>query len=377
MGDWTLGTMSGERGRDAIREAVERIVRPDAAYPDIWQSIDAIHAAMYSITGILRQQGDFQDGTDTALPAGVAISPAQAAQCLFDRMRTVIFMRGVHAAVAEALRRFPGQRLEILYAGCGPYCPLMLPIATQFSPERVRIHLLDYHEESIAAARKVVERLGIEESIGDIVCCDAVKYRVPPGRVLHVAITETLKPSLEREPQVSISANLASQLCKGGILVPESIAVSLYLLDFQKEFEWMQRGGEPPDRCCLGIVFELTQESAAGLFGVIPPDGGSVTVPCAEIVLPDGLPLIDQYYLLTEIGVFSAHALTFNQSQLTMPIRYRLKTPWGPGDRLAFQYVIDSHPHFEIQVYSNGQPMRVESTKHIRSSDRNGLKRGY
>lgn len=377
MGGWTVGTMNGERGRDAIREAVGWILNPAANCQDLWHAIDAIHAAMYSITGILRQQGDFQDGTDTALPAGVAISPEQAAQCLFDRIRTVIFMRGVCAAVAEALRRFPGQRLEILYAGCGPYCPLMLPIVTQFPPERVRIHLLDYHEESIAAAHKVVERLEIETFLGDIVCCDAVKYRVPQERTLHVAITETLKPSLEREPQVSISANLARQLCEGGILVPESIAVSLYLLDFQKEFEWMQGGGEPPDRCCLGKVFELTQESAAGLFGVIPPDGESATVPCAEIILPDTLSPIDQYYLLTEIGVFGDHALTFNQSQLTMPVRYRLKTPWGLGDRLAFQYVIDSHPHFEIQVFSNGQPMRVESTKHIRSSDRSGLKRGF
>lgn len=372
-----VGAMNGERGRDAIREAVGWILNPAANCQDLWQAIDAIHAAMYSITGILRQQGDFQDAADTALPAGVAISPEQAAQCLFDRMRTVIFMRGVHAAVAEALHRFPETRLEILYAGCGPYCPLILPIATQFLPERVRIHLLDYHEESIAAAHKVVERLGIEAYTGDIVCCDAVKYRVPEGRALHVAITETLKPSLEREPQVSIGANLANQLCEGGILVPESITVSLYLLDFQKEFEWMQRGGEPPERRCLGKVFELTQESAVGLVGAIPPDVESAIVPCSEIILPDTLSTIDHYYLLTEIGVFGENALTFNQSQLTMPIRYRLKTPWRPGDRLSFQYVIDSHPHFEIQVYPNGQPMRIESTKRIRASDRNGLKRGF
>src|SRR5262249_33054812 len=72
---------------------------------------------------------------DTPLPNGIALSPTLAGACLKDPVRVSIFLRGIHAAIREAQRRFPGQRIEILYAGTGPFAPLAIPLMTRFSPD--------------------------------------------------------------------------------------------------------------------------------------------------------------------------------------------------------------------------------------------------
>lgn len=59
-------------------------------------------------------------------PTAKAISPYAAATCLLDYGRTRAFARGVHDAIEAANIRFPGERIEILYGGTGPYAPLAL-----------------------------------------------------------------------------------------------------------------------------------------------------------------------------------------------------------------------------------------------------------
>lgn len=337
-----------------IAESVRRLLNPNASMPEIVQSIHEIHAQMYSITGILRQRGDIQEGFDKVLPFGVAISPAQAAECLFDLMRTTQFMRGVHAAIQDAIRRFPGQRIHVLYAGCGPYCLLILPIVTQFQAKDVCITLLDIHEDTIQAARKVVECLEIDTFIHEFVLDDATQYRFPGERVLHVVITETMKAALEREPQVSISANLSPQLREGGILIPERICIDAYFLDFHKEFEKMQHGGAPQGRIHLGRIFELTREIAVDLSRQfhISPNGKTVEIPCSRFTIPETFRPCDFFHLCTTIALFDSITLDLYQSQLNLPMRCRMNTLLRPGDQVEFTYRIDAHPHFECQKKS-------------------------
>ena len=63
---------------------------------------------------------------ETLLPNGKAIYPYAAATCLLDYARTRAFAGSVHDAIEAANIRFPGERIEILYGGTGPYAPLAL-----------------------------------------------------------------------------------------------------------------------------------------------------------------------------------------------------------------------------------------------------------
>ena len=93
-------------------------------------------------------------------PCGFAISPKYAAGCLLDYHRTKKFLRGIAAAIEEAFRRFPGQVIEIVYAGCGPYGTLLIPLCTRFSSDTIRFTFIDSHQRSLDSVRTIVERLG-------------------------------------------------------------------------------------------------------------------------------------------------------------------------------------------------------------------------
>ena len=62
---------------------------------------------------------------------------------MLDIAQTTRYLRGIHPAVLEAQRRFPGTQLEIVYAGCGPFAPLAFATATQFSATQIKFTLLE------------------------------------------------------------------------------------------------------------------------------------------------------------------------------------------------------------------------------------------
>ena len=176
-----------------------------------------------------------QKTTETLIPGGIALSSADAAICLNDQLRTSRFIKGTYIAIKELLHRFPNQKINILYAGCGPYAPLLLPLLPFFNKEDIRVTLLDINAASIQSVKELMSILDLRDYIHDIIQTDAVKYKQPELHPLHLVITETMFHALIREPQVAITANLAPQITKNGILIPEEIKLDLVYTFFGKE----------------------------------------------------------------------------------------------------------------------------------------------
>ena len=240
--------------------------------------------------------GPQREGTATG--GGRAISPVEAAWCVLDYRRTATFLRGVLAALAAARARFRG-RLEVVYAGTGPFATLLLPLLPRLAPRGLRVTLIDLHARSIASVGRLVVALGASDAVAATVTADAATYR--HGRSIHVAIAETMQRALENEPQVAVSRNLARQLAPGGILVPERVSVHLGA--------W--RAGEPRTGRAGQVELLRLRSTVARTLPRVLAAGRVVTVPRPRE--HEGLAL------LTRVGVFGRHRLEVNDSAITLP----------------------------------------------------------
>src|SRR5690606_27335694 len=136
------------------------------------------------------------------------------------------FMKGVYKALQTAMKTFHDTTINILYAGCGPFAPLIVPLLHFFKPEQLSVTLIDINGYSIETIKEIVAELEYEAYIADIIVADATEYKYAKSKDLHVVITETMFKALTREPQVAITRNLVPQLTKGGILIPEEVKIS-------------------------------------------------------------------------------------------------------------------------------------------------------
>ena len=318
--------LSDRTGDDTLRAAAARL-----------------YALCSSVTGIGDDSTGADDADGTRLPGGEALAPRDAARCVLDPRRTSRFLRGLLAAVLQARTRFPDVPTEILYAGCGPFAPLALPLTTRFSPAEIRFTLLDVHTRSLDAARRVFQALGRSAYVRDYVRCDAASYVVDAAHPPHVVVVEAMLAALEREPQVAITMNLAPQLCPGGILVPERITVGCCLCDVAGDPPAAAGGGA---RIHLGRVMELT---AAGCRDLPASSDGETHIAKVRVEVPAELDGEFDVMLLTGITVFESIALDEGESGLTCPrILFDLGRARG-GEVLEFEYRLGDTPGFRYR----------------------------
>jgi hypothetical protein len=305
--------------------------------------ISAAACAAHTLLSAMAELGECPDETsDKLLPGGVAIAPNAAALCLTDHIRTAMFVRGVRDAIAHLQFQFPGEILDVVYAGCGPFAPLlvmpMLGSVHESSQDGIQFTLIDAHHRSLDAARQIIETLGLDRYVRSYVCADAATYLHPGDRAIHLVITETMQRALEKEPQVAITANLAPQLRKGGALVPEEISVVAYLMDQVKEFT--PPGAPERDRIRLGEIMQVSAHTAPAL-----------NAPAAvRIKIPK---LTSNRYMLalsTVVKVFGPHLIEEYASGITNPVWLRhlpakdtpavVEFTYESGEKPGLRYVV-------------------------------------
>jgi hypothetical protein len=310
-------------------------------------AVTSLDRLFREITGLRENTVDLRDRSASSVAAGHAISPLDAGRCLLDPRRTAIYLRGVYHAIQEAQQQFPREIIRVLYAGCGPFASLCLPLLPLLAGEAVHFTLLDVHARAIESVQAIVAALRLEGANIECVVGDSTHYRTPNRRPVHVVVSEAMQRALEKEPQVAILMNTAPQLAAGGLMVPATIAVDAVLTDLSRELGGNDVAAGPSahalrpwkGRIPLGRILEVDREracawSAAGVSSHLPP---------ARIALPSAVPAQYSLVLTTTIRTFGAHLLQEYESGLTHPL---MVNGWRAGEEIEFTYRLGKKPGF-------------------------------
>ncbi len=342
MSDAAQATPAGVKPNDLteLSRVAGEIVGPEKELGDLIPQATALRDLIERLANFrIDHEHDIADG-QTRLEHGLAISPTLAAMCMHELFRTLAFIRGLHEAIHDAANSH--RPVRVLYAGCGPYALLALPLMTVFSREDVVFTLLDIHPECLEKARALTDLLGLAHYLGDCICADATRHQIPADKTPDVIVSETMAVTLRNEPQVAIARHLLTQ-APAALMVPQSVSVGVCLLDWSREHVSMPADhvGEFPepdrDRIYLGKIFEL---NAAGIRSWEGIEGDAL--PAGKVKIPSPLESRYRPHLMTDIVVYGKHRLQNYDCSLTLPQRLRGKIE--AGDELQFRYRLGNHP---------------------------------
>jgi predicted RNA methylase len=243
---------------------------------------------------------------------GNAIGTFWAANCVREIFRTQRFSRGLYTAVSDALIRNK-KTVHVLYAGTGPFATLALPVMMMFKPEEVQFTFLEINPDSIDILKSVIDSLDLHAYIKDIHQCDAAVWDVSSSGV-DIVISETMYKALSAEPQVAIMLNLASQLPRETVFLPEEIKVSIC--------KWNQRDKEPEK------LKELMNFNKALMYAIINKSSGRNWV-FDDQQMQVSLSENEQLYFMTEIRVNEGNILNLNDSSLNLLAKVKLSGKKG------------------------------------------------
>lgn len=330
-----MGSESAENlARAELARIAATILDLDSGPVALRQACQDLYSLCAKLTGLEDSHDLSPVAKGTSLASGLAISPNEAARCVWDFARTTTFMRGVKAAIDELLVRFPDEPIEVLYAGCGPFGPLIIPLLETFEPRSPRITMLDYHQPSLDSVRSLLVELKLEDHAVTLVQADALNY-VHPVKP-HLVICEMMQTALRNEPQVAVTFNFGPQLREGGIFVPQKICVEVVLAESGKEvsFDLASR-----NRISLGTVLELDPARS---------DAETVGQPVV-LEIPSDVPAGMDLRILTKVCVFGTFKLNDFDAAITYPVILRQLDGLKAGDHLEFVYVQDERPRFEYK----------------------------
>jgi hypothetical protein len=307
----------------------------------------AIAACIAALEAFLERHAPFRRAEaiaegESPLPAGWAVSPTQAVMCARDYLRTHAFARGLALAVADIRARHPHRRARVLYAGCGPWALLALPVLAS-KPGDAAFTLLDVHQTSTDSAGALVTNAGLAADVQAIVCADAATWTVPQEDLApDIILSETLNAGLRREPFVAIAQNLLRQ-APSAILIPASVRVDAVLVDPAREHQ-----SRP-----LGTVFEVTREAIAGWPRNEPE------LPAATITLPAAFEPALEPRLFTTLETYGGERLETDDSWLTRPEPFPPGAFARRGERIEFVYRLGPEPRISVKGHTLPDRLRL------------------
>jgi predicted RNA methylase len=280
----------------------------------------------------------------TWLASGFAINPISAAICMLEVRRTIVFATGLKNAIAQRIKDHPGKTVRVLDAGCGPYALLCLLTTPFFSAHEVQFTVLDVFHNNINSIKTLVKKLSLENHFCSLLETDAATYQVPPGEEIHIAISETMKPALFKEPQTSITLNIARQLPADGVFIPEQITVDLRMVHRRLRNEWRRKLVAPTAKdhaefeTTLGEILQLTRYTKTT--DVEKKELASFVVP---------ITFHKEWHhleLFTTIVVYKDLVLERGQSSITLPIPLakHYEDIIRAGNEISFWYELSGNP---------------------------------
>jgi hypothetical protein len=324
---------------EVLKKITQILLADESSYLEIRNACGSLLEFFYQVSEFDNEDPVNQQHIQSK--AGQAVSPEAAAVCIRDFMRTRVFMRGLKEAVSTKLQANPDKAVTVLYAGTGPFATLLIPLVTIFSSTQLQMLLVDINPASIAYLNRIIAYFKLESYVLQVVQTDAVTYNIPSGLQPGIILSETMMPSLKKEPQVSVFANLVSQ-CPQAILVPESIEVSavLNIGKMDDEIRFIP----------LETLLVFTKEAALKM--AAEQQTGTAVFPVTRLqVQKPPLPNYSRLALLTNIRVFNKHTLNFKESSLTIPqFVYNLHTIHKWPAVFNLQYQIFPVPGFSVSI---------------------------
>jgi len=322
-----------------LRAITEQLLDHDSDPGQLREACIRLHDVFAELSNVGGESTGADVEHETRLATGVALSPRDAARCALDSRRTVMFIRGIHSAIQRSIERSPDQPIHLLYAGCGPYATLALPLAMCVPPEQLQLTLIDIHEGSIEAVQRIILGLQLHDWVRECLVCDATTYVHPPGSPLHILVIEAMQKALEKEPQVALTLNLARQLSANGTLIPEEVRLDACLADLSREFALFpaDHEGRPPSektrrRIDLGTILDLTSRTE---MSELQP---------ATFTAPARIDSCNRLMIRTRIRVFEGIVLDDYDSGITYPTVVHDVGVVEPGDRFQLSYELGSNP---------------------------------
>ncbi len=321
----------------AIGELAAYLIDPNIESDHEVNIIDRIHEVLSELATVSGFDGEEGWQHDMQTSSGMAISVNEAARCLLDYRRTGQFFRGLHAAIWEAKRLFPGEPIKVLYAGCGPYAPFLTMIAPQFSPGEVLFSLIEINGGSLEKAEMLVEEFGLQDYLLDSFLADATLFQVPNAKSYHILFTETMDTALEREPMVPILLNLLPQLRSEVLVVPRNVTVEGVFFSQEQlpngiDILWELTTNIPGHS--IGIVMDMA-EALETYLDLEEKDGIFHELQC-ELPAPA---FRDFFALYTTVEVWEGIFLYKNESDIT-DLRVRNLKDLPPCDYINFEYLL-------------------------------------
>ncbi|UGQ48213.1 SAM-dependent methyltransferase [Massilia endophytica] len=327
--------------RAELRELARAIASPARERESLMRESAALRLLLERCTGLRPEDQPLDDSKQTSTAAGLALSPLRAAMCAREPLRTITFIKGLAAAIEQARR--PERPVRVLYAGCGPFATLALPLMALSGAQEAEFTLADIHAASLDCARGLVEGFGLASHVSGYVLADACTMILDPAQLPDVIVSETMNASLRSEPQVAIMRHLAAQ-APGALLVPESVTVEACLLRLGKELPPPLEGPDAKpqpaqrERIGLGPVFRLDREAIEAW----KKEGG--LLPAGAVRIPSEVPAGMQARLLTKIVAFGPHRLDDYECSLNLPQHFPGRPALAGGEQLQFAYRISDAP---------------------------------